>query len=162
MRGVDIVVLVPADPEETVRAARRKPASKGVFDQIEALCRYENFALVGIAGRNLQGGRSTVNVHSKIILVDDAWATIGSCNIHSSSLFGHTEMNAAFWDPKVVRALRCQLLAEHIGQDSTHLNDRAALRLYRNIARENSVKREAGDFDWQGLAFCLDPMAYGE
>lgn len=36
------------------------------------------------------------------MLVDDAWATIGSCNLHSSSLFGKIEMNASL-DPEVVR-----------------------------------------------------------
>ncbi|HYS88720.1 MAG TPA: hypothetical protein VEN78_27515, partial [Bradyrhizobium sp.] len=67
----------------------------------------------------------------------DAWATIGSCNLHAFSLSGHTEMNAAFWDPKVVGALRCELFAENLDQDATGIDDRTALRLYREIVREN-------------------------
>jgi cardiolipin synthase len=160
-RGVEVVVLVPADPEEHVRMARRDPTRKSLFDRVEALGRYENFALLGLAGRNPQGGRSNVYVHAKLMLVDDAWATIGSCNLHSYSLFGNTEMNASFWDPKVVRALRCELLAEHIGQDTAHLDDRAALRLYRRAAQENRLKNEASDFNWRGLAFRLDAETYG-
>ncbi|MEK3915607.1 phosphatidylserine/phosphatidylglycerophosphate/cardiolipin synthase family protein [Paenibacillus sp. FSL H7-0331] len=161
-RGVDVVVLVPAEPEEYVRAARRNRDHKGFFAHIEALGDYENFTLVGIAGPNGQGGRSNIYVHAKIMLVDDAWATIGSCNLHSNSLFGHTEMNAAIWDPKVVRALRHQLLSEHIGQDTSLLDDRAALQLYRKVAQENQLKGECGDFNWEGLAFRLDPKTYGE
>jgi phosphatidylserine/phosphatidylglycerophosphate/cardiolipin synthase-like enzyme len=95
------------------------------------------------------------------MLVDDGWATIGSCNLHASSLTGNTEMNAAIWDPKVVRALRRELLAEHLDRDTTGIDDRAALRLYGEIARENRRRREAGDFKWQGLAFSLDPATYG-
>jgi cardiolipin synthase A/B len=95
------------------------------------------------------------------MLVDDVWATIGSCNLHASSLFGNTEMNAAFWAPGVVRALRCQLLAEHLGQDTARLDDRSALRLYRDVARANRLKGAAGNFVWQGLAFSLAPAAYG-
>lgn len=96
------------------------------------------------------------------MLIDDVWATIGSCNLHAFSLSGHSEMNAAIWDAAVVRALRCELFAEHLDQDTAGLDDRSALRRYGEIARENRRRRDAGDFKWQGLAFSLDPAAYGE
>jgi cardiolipin synthase A/B len=64
---------------------------------------------------NTQGRRRDVYVHGKIMLIDDKWATIGSCNLHSNSLSGHTEMNASIWDGAVVRPLRRALLAEHLG-----------------------------------------------
>jgi phosphatidylserine/phosphatidylglycerophosphate/cardiolipin synthase-like enzyme len=155
------VVLVPAAPEESVHAARKNPQRKALFDGIAALGRYENFALVGIAGPNALGSRSSIYVHAKIMLIDDAWTTIGSCNLHAHSLTGHSEMNAAIWDPEVTRGLRCELLAEHLGQDTAGLDDRAALRLYREIARENRRRRDANDSGWQGLAFSLDPAMYG-
>jgi phosphatidylserine/phosphatidylglycerophosphate/cardiolipin synthase-like enzyme len=161
-RGVDVVVLVPADPEAHVHAARKNPQRKALFDGIAALGRHENFALAGIAGVNAGGSRSNVYVHAKIMLIDDAWATIGSCNLHAHSLSGHSEMNASIWDSQAVRALRCELLAEHLGRDTAGIDDRAALRLYREIARENRRKRDANDFNWQGLAFSLDPARYGE
>ena len=160
-RGVEVVLLVPADPEEGVRAARQNAQRKPLFDGVAALGRYENFALTGIAGLDAQGRRSNIYVHSKIMLVDDAWATIGSCNLHAYSLSGNTEMNAAIWDPQVARALRCELLAEHLGRDTAGIDDRSALRLYRQIARENRRRRDANDGQWQGLAFSLDPAAYG-
>jgi len=160
-RGVEIVLLVPADPEQHVHAARKNPQRKALFDGIAALGRYENFALVGIAGRNALGSRSSIYVHAKVMLIDDAWATIGSCNLHTHSLTGHTEMNASIWDPEVVRALRCELLAEHLGQDTAGIDDRAALCLYRKTARENRRRHDADDSNWQGLAFSLDPAMYG-
>jgi len=159
-RGVEVVALLPADPEAYVRAARKDPERTALFRQFDALGRYENFALAGIAGRNAKGGRSNVYVHGKIMLVDDAWATIGSCNLHANSLFGNTETNASFWDPSVVRALRCELLAGHLGRDTAQLDDRSALRLYRSIARDNLRRREAGDAEWEGLVFSLDPAGY--
>jgi cardiolipin synthase A/B len=66
--------------------------------EVARLGQYEHFALVGIAALNPQGQRRNVYVHAKVMLADDAWATIGSCNLHSNSLYGHTEMNASFWD----------------------------------------------------------------
>jgi phosphatidylserine/phosphatidylglycerophosphate/cardiolipin synthase-like enzyme len=161
-RGVEIVLLVPADPDQGVHAARKDPQRSALFDCLAALGRYENFALVGIAGLNALGSRSSIYVHAKIMLIDDAWATIGSCNLHAHSLSGHTEMNASIWDPKVARALRCALLAEHLGRDTAAIDDRTALRLYREIARENRRRRDVNDFNWQGLAFSLDPARYGE
>jgi phosphatidylserine/phosphatidylglycerophosphate/cardiolipin synthase-like enzyme len=95
------------------------------------------------------------------MLVDDAWATIGSCNLHAGSLFRNTEMNVSFWEPAAVRALRCDLLAEHLGEDTACLDDRAALALCRRIARENAARHAAGDADWRGLVFALDPLVYG-
>ena len=160
-RGVEIVILVPADPEQPVHAARKNPQRKALFDGIAALGRYANFMLAGIAGSNAPGPRSSIYVHAKVMLIDDAWATIGSCNLHAYSLTGHSEMNASIWDVEVARALRCELLAEHLGRDTADIDDRAALRLYREIARENRRRRDANDFGWQGLAFSLDPAMYG-
>jgi cardiolipin synthase len=160
-RGVEVAVLVPADPEDHVRAARHNPQRKPLFDGLDALGRYQNFTLAGIAGPDAKGYRRSIYVHSKIMVVDDAWATIGSCNLHAHSLGGHSEMNAAIWDPKVVRALRCELFSEHLDRDTADIDDHAALRLFREIANENRRRRAAGDFKWQGLAFSLDPAAYG-
>lgn len=96
------------------------------------------------------------------MLIDDDWATIGSCNLHWGSMYGNSELNVSFWDPTAVKALRCQLLAEHLGRDTAPLDDRAALRLYRAIAQDNRRKRDEGNADWQGLALRLDPATYGE
>ncbi len=160
-RGVEVVMLVPADPEDSVRRARQDPQRKPLFDSLAELDRFENFAPVGIAALDTKGRRGNIYVHSKIMLVDDAWATIGSCNLHSYSLSGNAEMNASIWDPQVVRALRCQLLAEHLDRNTSGSDDRAALCLYREVARGNRRRREANDGRWQGLAFSLDPTTYG-
>ena len=160
-RGVEIVVLVPAEPEHAVRVARLNAQRKPLFDALAALGRHQNFALAGIAGLDARGRRSPVYVHSKIMLVDDAFATIGSCNLHANSLSGHTEMNASIWDREVVRALRCQLLAEHLDRDTAGIDDRAAFCLYREIAHANRRRHDANDSQWQGLVFSLNPAAYG-
>ncbi len=158
-RGVDVVFLCPAEPEEQVRAARRNPASASFFEQIAALGAFDHFLLAGIAAPQPGGGLQSVYVHDKIMLVDDHWATIGSCNIASQSFFCDTEMNAAIWDAAVVRALRGELLREHLGEDTRSLSDRAALARFRQIARANTERRARGK-DLQGLAFALDPATY--
>jgi phosphatidylserine/phosphatidylglycerophosphate/cardiolipin synthase-like enzyme len=48
-----------------------------------------------MATRGIDGTRRPVYVHSKLILIDDEWASIGSCNVHHYSMTGNGELNAA-------------------------------------------------------------------
>jgi cardiolipin synthase A/B len=162
VRGVQTVVLLPAEPENWVQPARRRRESKDFFEKFAALGQFDNFSLVGIASNNAEGTRANIYVHAKLMLIDDAWATIGSCNLHRNSLFGHTELNASFWSTEHVRSLRCKLFSEHLGRDTGHMEDREALMLYRSIAIDNAHKRKVGRNDWDGIAFKLDSATYGE
>jgi phosphatidylserine/phosphatidylglycerophosphate/cardiolipin synthase-like enzyme len=158
-RGVEVVVLVPADPNEEMAAARRDAANQAFFDSLAALGGFEHFGLAGIAANADAGAYQNVYVHAKIALVDDVWATIGSANLGNRSFYGDTELNASFWHAPTVRALRRELLREHLGRDTAGLDARAALRLYRDVARKNAVRRAAGD-PLEALAFALDPATY--
>jgi cardiolipin synthase len=114
-----------------------------------------------MAGRAADGSRTPVYVHSKLMLVDDDWATVGSCNLHRYSLFGNGELNAAFSDARSVRAIRVALFQEHLGTDTTEMNDVEALRLFRRIARANRRRHARNDPRWRGMAFALDTASYG-
>jgi cardiolipin synthase len=158
-RGVAVVLLVPAIPEPYVYEARLEPQEVALFNGLEALGRHENFMLAGIAEQHATGRRAAY-VHAKLMLIDDVWATVGSCNLHAFSLAGHSEMNASIWDEAVARALRCTLFTRHLGVETARLDDRAALRLFQDIARGNRVKMERREPDWRGLAFALSPETY--
>jgi phosphatidylserine/phosphatidylglycerophosphate/cardiolipin synthase-like enzyme len=159
-RGIEVVFLVPAVPMAQFRAARADGRSAAFFAQLAALARHANFTLAGLAAWRAPGCYEDIYVHAKAALVDDAWATIGSTNIANRSFFGDTELNASFWHADTVRALRCDLLAEHLAIDTTAADDRAALRLYREIAQANRERRRQGG-SLQGLAFAIDPATYG-
>jgi cardiolipin synthase len=158
-RGVEVVVLVPADPNDEMAAGRRDPKNTPFFDSLAALGVHDHFALAGIAATSGPGAYQNVYVHAKIALVDDVWSTIGSANIGNRSFFGDTELNATFWHRPTVHALRRELLLEHLGQDTRDLDARAALRLYRDVARKNAALRAAGE-PMSSLAFAIDPTTY--
>ncbi len=158
-RGVEIVYLMPAEANVLMREWRRLPKSKSFFDQLSALGQYENFTLAGIAATGPDGVSRNIFVHAKTALIDDHWATIGSCNIGARSFFGDTKLNASFWAPDVVRALRCDLFTEHLGVDTSALNDRAALTIFRQTAQANLDRRQQGR-KMEGLAFSIDPATY--
>lgn len=158
-RGVDVVFLMPAEANGLMREWRLMPKSKPFFDQLAALGQYENFTLAGIAATGADGVARNIYVHAKIALIDDHWATIGSCNIGARSFFGDTELNASFWAPDVVRALRCDLFTEHLGVDTSTLDDRTALGVFRQTARANFERRRQGQA-MEGSAFSIDPATY--
>jgi phosphatidylserine/phosphatidylglycerophosphate/cardiolipin synthase-like enzyme len=116
--------------------------------------------LAGIAGIGDDGTRHHVYVHAKLMLIDDEWATIGSGNLHRSSLFGNSELNVSFSDRDVVRQLRERLLNEHLGHSTRRLDGRSALRRFGRIARDNRRQWDGGNASWNGLAFSLDPVTY--
>jgi|KBSMisStaDraftv2_1062788.scaffolds.fasta_scaffold02829_5 cardiolipin synthase A/B len=156
-RGVHVILLMPAKPEISLPIS---PERRAFLDTRSDLGRFEHFMLAGIAGLGVDGRRRPVYVHAKLMLVDDKWATVGSCNLHRFSLFGNSEMNVAFSEPSTVRSFRCELLREHLDRDTSGMSDREAFYLFRKIARENRRKFEVGDPAWQGLAFALDLATY--
>jgi len=88
-------------------------------------------------------------------------ASVGSCNLHRYSLFGNGELNASFSDARSVRAMRVALFQEHLGADTTEVDDVEALRLFRRIARANRRRHVRNDPRWRAMAFALDAASYG-
>jgi cardiolipin synthase A/B len=158
-RGVDVVMLVPAVPEHYVCESRADPACREMWEAVEALGRHPRFALCGIAERHGAGLRAAY-VHAKLMLVDGAWATVGSCNLHAFSLAGQTELNASIWDERFVLALRQTLFARHLDVDTSGLAEPGALRLFAERAAANRRRLDRSEGDWQGLAFALRPEDY--
>ncbi|AWP23324.1 hypothetical protein C4901_08225 [Acidiferrobacter sp. SPIII_3] len=62
-----------------------------------------------------------VKVHSKVLIVDDTFVTVGSANINNRSMGLDSECNISIdglQDPRIataIDALRCDLLGEHLG-----------------------------------------------
>jgi phosphatidylserine/phosphatidylglycerophosphate/cardiolipin synthase-like enzyme len=154
-RGVEVVVVMPADPEYAADP-NGSDERRAFLETRAALGAYENFTLAGLAGLGADRRRKPVYVHAKLMLVDDTWATVGSCNLHRYSLFGNSELNAAFRDPDAVRAIRSELFLEHLDLDSSGMDAREAHRAFRKVAQDNRRRLDAGDPAWQGLAFSLD------
>jgi phosphatidylserine/phosphatidylglycerophosphate/cardiolipin synthase-like enzyme len=159
-RGVEVVFLVPGNAHPAFVEARHDPRAAFFFEKLARLARHPNFTLAAIAASHAAGRYDEVYVHSKLALVDDAWCTIGSTNIAERSFHQDTELNASLWHPESVRALRRELLLEHLGRDTGDLDDRAALRAFHEIARHNADRRVC----WEplaGLAYAVDPAEYG-
>lgn len=156
-RGVRVVAMLPAVPVVS-NGAR----TTGLVASRARLSMHEHFTLAGMAGQDVNGARVPVYVHSKLMLIDDEWASVGSCNLHHYSVTGNGELNAAYHDSESVRAMRVELFQEHLGVDTNELQDTAALDLFQQVARANRRRYELGDPAWDGMAIALDANTYGE
>ena len=159
-RGVEVVFLVPGNAHPAFIEARHEPLAAFFFEKLARLGRFDHFTLAAIAASHADGRYDEIYVHSKLALVDDAWCTIGSTNIAERSFHQDTELNASLWHPECVRALRRELLLEHLGLDTADLDDRAALRAFPEVARRNAERRSARE-PLAGLAYAVDPEKYG-
>ncbi|ACY16576.1 phospholipase D-like domain-containing protein [Haliangium ochraceum] len=159
-RGVEVVFLVPGKPHPEFAEARGNEEHALAFAFFDRLADEDRFTLAGIASHAGPGQYCDVYVHAKIMLVDDAWATIGSANVAERSFRQDTEMNASLWHAPTVRALREQLLGEHLARDTSAMDARAALRCFREVAQANRERRARGEA-LEGLAFAISPAEYG-
>jgi phospholipase D1/2 len=68
-------------------------------------------------------GEGFLNVHSKLLIADDEFVTVGSANLNNRSMGFDSECNLAIEAHgqervrRAIRALRHRLLAEHLGKD---------------------------------------------
>jgi len=159
-RGVEIVALVPVPANDGFVVGREMAPDAEIFGQLDQLSTYDNFTLVGISRSLSDGSYDDIYVHAKIMLVDDAWTTIGSTNFADRSFHGDTELNASFWCADATRKLRVDLLAEHMGLDTSGISDVEALLEYKRVSKQNRARREKGA-RLSCLAFELDPTSYG-
>lgn len=77
-----------------------------------------------------------VNLHAKIMVVDDQWYTIGSCNLNERGFIYEGEINLGSHDPKTTYQLRHRLWSEHL-QVSCPKSITAATKLWYNHAKAN-------------------------
>jgi phosphatidylserine/phosphatidylglycerophosphate/cardiolipin synthase-like enzyme len=91
----------------------------------------------------------TVDVHAKVMIVDDEWLTVGSANINERGFKYEAEINAAILDKKTARDLRIRLMAEHLkipaAEAPLKLSDiDAAFNLWEQHCSANQQSRTNG------------------
>ncbi|NOX52269.1 MAG: phosphatidylserine/phosphatidylglycerophosphate/cardiolipin synthase family protein [Gammaproteobacteria bacterium] len=160
-RGIEVAMVLPITPDLPV-GGTITDERRAFLDLRAKLDSYDNFTLAGLAALGEDGSRQSVYVHSKVLLIDDNFASIGSCNLHHHSLYGNGELNAAIFCSKSVKAIRVELFNEHVGVDTSPMNDTHALRTLKMTARENRKLHKEGVTSWQGLVVSMRAAAYGQ
>jgi len=76
-----------------------------------------------------------IDIHAKLLLVDDLFLTVGSCNVNDRGFEFEGEINVAVVDPALVKATREALFKDHLDGDP---------RLSGDLAADVALLREHG------------------
>jgi phosphatidylserine/phosphatidylglycerophosphate/cardiolipin synthase-like enzyme len=83
-----------------------------------------------------------IYVHSKLLIVDDKWITIGSANIDKNGFKDSTEVNVGITSSSLAKQLRKRLWAEHTGLRENTMNmTNTYLSKRPEMARQISTSR---------------------
>lgn len=131
---LQVIIVVPILPEELEEGKADELTLHGLFLQHKALT-----TLRTALGRNLglyslvqnkkaptdsknkklsSFGSMRVYPHSKVLIVDDVFASIGSANVNPRGFLLDSEANIGWHDPMSVKAFREQLWREHLGSST--------------------------------------------
>ncbi len=168
-RGVHILLVVARDYDAPGLAPIAKRLRHQVVDRLRRAGsgRFQIFHLERDDGKQIY-------VHSKVMIVDDCYASIGSANFNARSLTNDTELQIGIVDEDLVEApfagqpervcrfaheLRCALWAEHLelGLDKVRDPMLALETLWPNAPVAPSVRARKHDASLVALA--LDPIA---
>ncbi|SCK25685.1 phospholipase D-like domain-containing protein [Vogesella sp. LIG4] len=78
-----------------------------------------------------------VYVHSKLLLVNDTYMTLGSANINTRSMEVDSELNVAHCNPHISRQARLDLWNIHTGGKGAQADVVQAFNSWRDIIKEN-------------------------
>jgi phospholipase D1/2 len=143
-KSLQIIMLIPkiieeADPQRVTEAL--DPVSKhGAFLQFEMLknMRTQFKDGLGLFSMERKDGQP-VYVHSKVLIVDDVFASIGSANSNPRSYRMDTELDFVWHDPATVKAFRLNLWNEVLGnpKDLTKWKPSEYVKKWQAIATAN-------------------------
>jgi phosphatidylserine/phosphatidylglycerophosphate/cardiolipin synthase-like enzyme len=171
VKDLNVIVVLPVAPEE-VAGTIDPITNQGLLRQREILeglaadlgTRFAAFSLVKRTKAPKPHatdsfGSAQIYVHSKVMLIDDVWATIGSANANPRSFHVDTELNAAFYDPVSVKKLRLALWNEFLGSPKGLGSWKPVdfVAEWRRIAEAN---RKAAPAKRSGFAVPHDPTRF--
>ncbi|PNB66075.1 phospholipase, partial [Pseudomonas sp. GW456-E7] len=82
-----------------------------------------------------------VYIHSKLMIVNDVFTTLGSANINTRSMEVDSELNICVEDPAVAKPLRKQLWGIHTDEQGAGDDIRVAFNTWTRIAGYNAANR---------------------
>lgn len=120
-RGPQVAVISPKTQSGWLEVSTMGVLRGRLDRDLRAADRHGRYRLLCPRLPWLDDDKGCLNVHSKVMVVDDALVTIGSANLSNRSMGFDTECNVAIeaaGDERVARAIarmRERLLAEHLG-----------------------------------------------
>jgi phosphatidylserine/phosphatidylglycerophosphate/cardiolipin synthase-like enzyme len=121
---LDLVFMLPTEPEAPKEAMAMGVAQARLVNRLRAVARStgHRIGFYSSVAVSPTGDEVATYIHSKLLIVDDRFLTLGSANLNNRSMGVDTELNVAFEDEDArsplgesIRDLRVDLLSEHLG-----------------------------------------------
>ena len=137
----EIVIVHPAHADGWLEQQAMDHARSALVRAIEEADRDDRFSLW-----TPYTGETAIYVHAKLMVVDDTVLRIGSANLNNRSLGLDSECDVVIDSRRpgnehaadAITALRCSLLAEHLGMEESDLGDLLATHGSMRAAIENA------------------------
>lgn len=115
--GPEIVLVLPAETSGWLEQLTMEVLRNKALNRLCAADEHQRLEILAPASAEL--GDTTINVHSKVMIVDERWLRIGSANLSSRSMGLDSECDLVVEDDsgELAAALRADLLAEHLGRE---------------------------------------------
>lgn len=128
-KGPEILLVLPRRCSGWLETQTMGALRERILERLYAADRHQRLRICYPDRKGL--GNEPINVHSKVMVVDDEVLTVGSANLSNRSMGFDTECNLALAADddsarKAIAAFRDRLLAEHLGVDKEELADRIA------------------------------------
>jgi phosphatidylserine/phosphatidylglycerophosphate/cardiolipin synthase-like enzyme len=138
-KSLQVIIVVPVLPEELEEGKGDPITIRGVMLETDTLKQLQqnlgrnvgiyslvqNSPVPKSADAKKKGlasfGSLRIYPHSKILMVDDVFASIGSANVNGRSFEVDSEANLGWYDADSVKALRQRLWGEHLGSSNGSL-----------------------------------------
>ncbi|HXG05709.1 MAG TPA: phosphatidylserine/phosphatidylglycerophosphate/cardiolipin synthase family protein [Nitrososphaera sp.] len=88
--------------------------------------------------------RRQIYVHSKVMIVDDKWITIGSANIDKNGFKDSSEFNLGITSPRLASELRTKLWKEHLQDAALDAGFEHGFYAWERTANENGQRVSEG------------------
>lgn len=152
--GPEIVVLVTLTTHGPVEQFLMGHNRNRLIRRLKAADRFGRLRVMYPVVPTANGGEQDVLIHSKLIVVDDRFARVGSSNLNNRSEGLDTECDLAVEavrpaEKKAVAAFRNRLLAEHLASDAETVRRAIESRgsLVAAIEALNTAPRGLREFD---------------
>jgi phospholipase D1/2 len=115
--GPEIVLVMPAETSGWLEQLTMEVLRNRALNNLCAADKHERLEILAPVSKAL--GDTQINVHAKVMIVDDRWVRIGSANLSGRSMGLDSECDLVVDDDhgSVAPKLRADLLAEHLGTD---------------------------------------------
>lgn len=90
-----------------------------------------------------------INVHSKLLLVDDIFASIGSANLHARGLIADSEANISIPDPDLAYKIRNDLWSSHTGRSIDNAENNSSDVIKCDAKRNHKHWEEMMNENWK-------------